>query len=354
MKQFQFEGHKLIYHMDRVNEYLELGDCYPLYMEISPVGNCNHRCIFCAYDYLGYPNRKLETERILSLMDELADCGLRSILFAGEGEPLIHPDLADFILRARNRGIDTALFTNGQLLKRDLAEKILPVLTFIRFSFNGGTRDNYSAIHNVRPEVFDQVVSNIKEAVEIREQNGLRVDIGAQFVLLPENYDFLLSAVDILKQCGIDYVAVKPFMQRESQAYRLSEQFTSDNTLDLFEKAEKRSDDAFKVMIRKQTFQEYGVRKYEHCYGTPFISVLNSAGIISTCLPYWEKEAFSYGSIYENSFQEIWRSTAREAIKQNLEHHLMVRDCPPNCRSNAINEFLWKLRHPSVKHINFI
>jgi MoaA/NifB/PqqE/SkfB family radical SAM enzyme len=340
--------------MDRVNEYLEHGDCYPLYMEISPVGNCNHRCIFCAYDYLGYPNRKLETERTLSLLDELADCGLRSILFAGEGEPLIHPDLSEFIFRAQNRGIDTALFTNGQLLKRELSEKILPALTFIRFSFNGGTRGNYSDIHSVRPEVFDRVVSNIKETVEIRKKYGLRVDIGVQFVLLPENFDFLLSAIDILNQCGVDYVAIKPFMQRESQAYRLLEQFTPDKTSDLFEEAEKRSDDAFKVIIRKQTFQEYGVRNYERCYGTPFISVLNSAGIISTCLPYWEREAFSYGSIYENSFQEIWCSTERAAIKQNLEHHLMARDCPPNCRSNSINDFLWNLRHPTVRHLNFI
>jgi GTP 3',8-cyclase len=354
MKRFQFEGHKLGYHLDRVNEFLARGDCYPIYMEISPVGNCNHRCIFCAYDYIGYPKRKLKTDRTLALLDELAGCGLKSLLFAGEGEPLVHPDITAFVLRARENGIDTAMFTNGQLLKRKLSEKLLPALTFLRFSFNGGTRDNYGAIHGVRPEVFDRVVCNIRESVEIRNRSGLRADIGAQFVLLPENIDFLLYAVETLKQCGVDYVAIKPFMQRESQAYRLPQQFSMESVTALFQDAEKFSDDSFRVLIRKQSFQEYGLRNYERCYGTPFISVLNSAGMISACLPYWERDTFSFGSIYENSFQEIWNSEKRTAIKRHLEHNLKACECPPNCRANAINEFLWDLRHPNVKHINFI
>jgi GTP 3',8-cyclase len=354
MKRFQLEGHKLIYHLDRVHEYLDQGDCYPLYMEISPVGRCNHRCIFCAYDHLGYPDRRLETARTLCLLDELADCGLRSLLFAGEGEPLLHPDIATLIPHARDRGIDTGLFTNGQLLTRPLAEKVLPALTFIRFSFNGGTRDNYAAVHSVHPKVFDRVVRNIQEAVKIREENGLPIDIGAQFVLLPENYDTLLCAVDTLKQCGIDYLAIKPFMQRESQKYRLGRPFDPETAAGLFRQAQKRSDDAFKVMIREQAFQDRGQRGYLHCYGTSFISVVNSAGMVSTCLPYWEREAFSFGSIYEDSFQGIWRSTRRAEVKRHLELRLMARDCPPNCRSHAINEFLWDLRHPTVQHINFI
>ena len=93
MSKYIFDGHKLVYHIDRVNNFLERGDCFPLYMEISIVGSCNHRCIFCAYDYIGHPNRKLETNALLRFIDQLSQCGVRSILYAGEGEPLLHPDL---------------------------------------------------------------------------------------------------------------------------------------------------------------------------------------------------------------------------------------------------------------------
>jgi GTP 3',8-cyclase len=355
MSKYNFDGHKLMHHPERVSRYLADGDCYPLYMEISPVGVCNHRCIFCAYDYIGYPNRKLEKGRTLALLDELAQCGLKSILFAGEGEPLIHPDIAEFILRARANGIDVGLFTNGQLLKRELAEVILPALTFVRLSFNGGTRDNYAAIHSVSPDAFDTVVANIRNAAAIKRRAGLQLDIGAQFVLIPENRAYLIQAAETLKDCGVDYLAIKPFMQRELQAYQLEDPFSEAALDELFAPVERLADSSFNVIARRDTFLNCdGVRQYDHCLGTSFISVLNSAGVVSSCLPYWEQQEYSFGSIYEHSFQEIWNSEKRKQVKSCLEQSLDAHACPPNCRANAINEFLWNLRHPRVKHINFI
>ncbi|MDD2733773.1 MAG: radical SAM protein [Desulfuromonadaceae bacterium] len=354
MIKYNFDGHKLMYHPDRVAQYLADGDCYPLYMEISPVGVCNHRCIFCAYDFIGYPNRKLERERTLLLLDELAECGLKSILFAGEGEPLIHPDIAEFILRARDNGIDVGLFTNGQLLKKELAEVILPALTFIRFSFNGGNRDNYAAIHSVHPDAFDTVVENIREAVLIKRQASLQADIGAQFVLIPENSEYILAAAETIKDCGADYLAIKPFIQRELQSYQLQLQFSNELLEELLSSVENIAGSSFNVIARRDTFQNYGVRNYDHCYGASFITVLNSAGVISTCLPYWEQPEFSFGSIYEHTFKGIWNSDRRKSVKAHLECTLDTHGCPPNCRPNAVNEFLSSLKYPQVKHINFI
>ena len=100
MEKFILDSHKLHYHLDRVAEFQKNGDCYPIYMEVSPVGLCNHRCIFCAYDYIDYPNRHLDKDRFLSFLDEVASLGLKSILYAGEGEPLIHKNITDFVISA--------------------------------------------------------------------------------------------------------------------------------------------------------------------------------------------------------------------------------------------------------------
>jgi MoaA/NifB/PqqE/SkfB family radical SAM enzyme len=355
MKSYNFEGHKLPYHLDRVHDFLTNGDCFPLYMEISPVGSCNHRCIFCAYDFIGYPNRKLETTRTIKLLDELAECGLRSILFAGEGEPLLHPDIGRFISHAKQNGIDVGLFTNGQLLKEELAEEILPYLTFVRFSFNGGSRDNYAAIHSVRPEIFDTVIHNIRSAVRIKRSRNVTADIGAQFVLIPENAAFLLDAIATLQDAGIDYLAIKPFVQQSSQqCYQLARPLDPEMVGALLHEAESRATADSAVMARKTAFAEYGKRGYHHCYGTSYISVLNSAGDLATCLPYWDRKEFVFGNIHESSFKEIWSSERRRHICHYLATELDAKSCPPNCRPHAINEFLWEIKHPSVNHLNFI
>lgn len=324
-------------------------------MEISPVGSCNHRCVFCAYDFIGYPNRKLECGRFLIFLDEIKEAGVKSILYAGEGEPLLHPDIDKFIIYSKDNGIDVGLFTNGQFLKEKLAKVILPSLTFVRFSFNGGTRKNYAFIHKVKPEIFETVIANIKKVVEIKKENSFDVDIGVQYVLLPENKDYLMDAVKILKDVGVDYFVIKPFIQQSHlQSYKIEEQFGLDDVNNLLDKAENFSNEDFNVIARKDSFQDYGRREYGHCYGTSFISVLNSAGDIATCLPYWDKEDFVFGNIYGKTYGDIWLGERRKKIKKYLENELDTKRCPPGCRPNVINDFLWGIKNPSVKHKNFV
>ena len=354
MNPYDFDGHKLHLHPQRVTEYLREGDCYPIYLEISPVGSCNQRCVFCAYDNIGYPNRKLETARTLRLLDELAECGLKSILFAGEGEPLLHPDILRFVRHAQANGIDVGMFTNGQRLTPAVAAELLPYLTFLRFSFNAGTAESYAAVHRVKGQIFQSVVDNITSAVHLKRSMDLQLDIGAQFVLIPENGQVLLPAVEVLRDCGIDYLAIKPFVQQENQSYRLSQQLTLEFIGPLLDEAERFRTSTFAVIARRQSFEHYGERAYGHCLGTSFITVVNSAGVVSSCLPHWDDEEFAFGSIYEQSFKELWNSPKRRGVKFRVEESLDVRSCPPNCRPHAVNTYLAQLGSAQVKHRNFI
>ncbi|MBT7589580.1 MAG: radical SAM protein [Candidatus Scalindua sp.] len=354
MDKYKIDSHKLVYHLPRVCNWLEGKNIYPIYMEISPVGSCNHRCVFCAYDFIGYPNRKLDCDRLLTFIDEAKEAGVKSILYAGEGEPLLHPDIEKFIVHSSNRGIDVGLFTNGQLLREELAEAIIPSLTFVRFSFNGGTKDNYAEVHKVKPDIFERVVANIKKAVDIKKENSLDVVIGVQYVLLPENKDYLLDAVKTLKNVGVDYFVIKPFVQQNHlQSYKIGDQFSLSSIVNILDEAENFSNEDFTVVARKESFEGYGKRTYKHCYGTSFISVLNSVGDIATCLPYWDKEDFTFDNIYDNTFEDIWFGERRKKIIKYLENELDTKKCPPNCRPNAINEFLWDLKSPP-EHVNFI
>jgi len=204
-----------------------------------------------------------------------------------------------------------------------------------------------------KKDVFDKVIKNLKYAGELKHKYNLDVTIGVQFVLLNENLDSIENLINVIKNYGIDYISIKPFvLQNENQLYR--DNGLNINLKKLFQKLESYSTDSFKVIARVNSFENYGKRDYKHCYGCNFITTLNSAGDIGSCLPYWDKQEFVYGNIYKNSFSEIWNSQKRKEIKKFLEHNLDVSKCPPNCRANSINEFLYEIKHPNIKHINFI
>jgi DNA repair photolyase len=57
---YRIDGHKLSYHLPRVAAWLEGRPVFPIAMEASPSGACNHRCLFCAVDYLEYRARFLD------------------------------------------------------------------------------------------------------------------------------------------------------------------------------------------------------------------------------------------------------------------------------------------------------
>jgi radical SAM protein with 4Fe4S-binding SPASM domain len=355
MNNYNFNGHKLAYHPERVAQYVRTGDCFPLYVEISPVGNCNHRCLFCAYDYIGHPNRHLDTGRVLTTIEEMAACGVKSIVLAGEGEPLLHPDIGTIIGHIRTSGIDVGLFTNGQALNDELARRILPDLSFVRFSFNGGSAQSYAKVHQVKPGIFNRVLGNMRDAARIKNQLKLCVDIGAQYVLIPENKNDLYRGAAAIKEAGLDYLAVKPFiLQRPEQLYQMAGQYDAHELEALFDQILSLSGEHFAVVVRKNGFAQPDRNGDAHCRGCSFITVINSAGDVATCLPYWDKPEFVYGNIYQNRFEEIWRGEKRKALQKHLESDMDTQRCPPNCRPNAINAYLSDITNPSVRHVNFI
>jgi len=353
MDKFRIDSHKLIYHIPRVYQWLKKGDVYPIFVEISLYGGCNHRCIFCAFDFLKYRPSFIKKDNIKKLIGDMSKKGIKSVLYSGEGEPLLHKDITDIIYITKKNGIDVAISTNGVFLDEYKSEKILPHLTWLRISINAAKRKSYSLIHGTNGNDLDKVIKNVKKIVKIKNKNSYSCTIGVQFLLLPQNYKEVIILANILKDIGVDYLSIKPFSPHPSSKHRFKKIDYSEY-LHLKKKLELYESNQFKVIYRLHSMEKLLEKKpYRSCLGLPFFAHITAEGDVFPCNFFVGNRKFVLGNIYKNSFTEIWKSQKRRRIVKYIEDFWDVEKCRKTCRLDEINRYLWKLRNPPL-HVNFI
>ena len=352
--ELRIDSHKLMFHVSRVHAWLKGKTVAPLYLEIAPSGGCNHRCIFCAVDYLDYKPTFLDLKVLRSCVKEATALGVKSIMYAGEGEPLLHKDIHEIIRMTKIAGIDVSITTNGVLLKKELSVKILKYLSWIRISLNAGTSSSYAKVHRTKKEDFSKVLDNLKEAVRIKRKGKLSLAIGVQLLLLPENVAGVLDLAKLLKKIGVDYLTIKPYSQHPLSGARLDPAFKYGRHVALHNKLQGFEDKHFKIIYRDVTMQRLTTRKdYLHCLGLPFWAYITALGDVYACSAFLGKKEFCYGNIYKSSFRQIMNSRRRKDIIERAASRLDVTKCRQVCRLDKINSYLWELTHPGL-HVNFI
>jgi len=359
---YAIDSHKLSYHPQRVAQWQEAGDdmdklkkIYPIYVEVSPVGACNHRCTFCGVDYIGYQNVRWDTELLKTRLDEMAQKGVRSIMFAGEGEPLLHKELDQIIEHCSNVGIDSSITTNFVFLNKKNVDKIFKNASWVKISINAGTKKTYSEIHRTKEEDFDKVIENMKLAVKTKKQNNYKCTLGAQMLLLPENKDEALVLAKKVKEIGLNYLVIKPYSQHLFSETKVYEDIDYKPMLELERELEKLNDDTFNVVFRSNTMKKLDTgHSYKKCYSTPYFwAHLMANGDMYGCSAYLQQDKFCYGNLKENSFQTVWESEKRQKSIAYVKEKLDISGCRANCRMDEVNSYLWRLQHPQA-HDSFI
>jgi MoaA/NifB/PqqE/SkfB family radical SAM enzyme len=347
------DGHKLQYHPQIVADFLEGREVHPVYAEISPVAYCNHHCIFCNYNYLGHKG-KFAAGRMISLVEELAAAGVKSVVFAGSGEPTIHPDTIPAIERAKKAGLDVAMSTNGALLNAEAIAVIVRDLTWIRFSFSGGSPENYAKVHGTNEADYELVLNNIRKMALLKKQTGSKLMLGTQFLLLPENREYVVSQARVMKECGADYFVVKHFYTSENNEFQIDDSFRTPEFMEGVKKAAADlSDEDFQFIVRDESCLDRE-REYAACYGLPLIVYFREDGEVYTCFANQHDRNTSLGSILNQPFGDLWNSGSKRKAIDYINRSIDKNRCQANCRHHQINSYLWNLKHNTPEHINFI
>jgi MoaA/NifB/PqqE/SkfB family radical SAM enzyme len=359
---FLIDSHKLIYHPERVAALLQAGKdwekakaIYPIYVEFSPVGACNHRCVFCAVDYIGYKAQYLDLEVLRLRLPEMASLGVMSVMFAGEGEPMLHKQINEIVQITKNAGIDVSFTTNATVMPKNFCQEALPHVSWLKASINAATPETYAKIHRCKPQHLETALNNLRTMVEARKAGGLSCTLGAQLLLLPDNAAEVRQLAEICRdQVGLDYLVVKPYSQHDHSIAKMEIDYTE--FLDIGKSAKELENDKFSVIVRMNAMRKYGSNeRYTKCYSTPFfLAHIMADGTVSGCLAYLLDERFEYGNINSSSFKEIWEGEKRKKNFEFVANDLNVESCRKNCRMDEVNRYLYKLIDSPPDHVNFI
>lgn len=149
----------------------------PLCGTVETTFRCNLNCVHC---YVNQPlndegirTREMPLERLLVLLDEIADQGCLDLLLTG-GEVLARPDFPKVYVHAVRKGFRVTVFTNGTLVTERIGRLFSALMPArVEITLYGMTAATYERITRV-PGSFDRCMQGIMRLLGCGVRLGLK------------------------------------------------------------------------------------------------------------------------------------------------------------------------------------
>ncbi|WP_258430162.1 glycosyltransferase [Maridesulfovibrio hydrothermalis] len=210
-----------VHHVEKI--YKQLVDCHApwrITFDTNPE-LCNLHCVMCErHSRFNTPRSTLSDnaeqvvmpfEMIERVVSSIADKGLKEIIPSTMGEPLLYNDFEKIIDLCTHYGIKLNLTTNGTfpiLGVTQWAERIVPVASDVKISWNGATKETYESI--MVGSQWEKAVANLKEFISIRDAFVLagenRCSVTLQMTFMENNLCELVDIIRLAIALGVDRV----------------------------------------------------------------------------------------------------------------------------------------------------
>ena len=148
--------------------------------------DCNLHCIMCE-DHsphsatqadrikAGLPKRRMDIGLVRKVLAESRGTPLREIIPSTMGEPLLYRHFDEILDLCAEYGVKLNLTTNGTFPGRgakDWAERIVPVTSDVKVSWNGATKGIQESV--MLGSNWETVVDNVRTFIAVRDQHAAR------------------------------------------------------------------------------------------------------------------------------------------------------------------------------------
>lgn len=302
----------------------------PVTAELDPSNICDHDCIFCSTRELRQRDKSvMSRKRMLTLVEELSEMGVKGITVGGGGEPLMSPHVDDLLHKCQDHKIEVGLVTNGSRLI-DHEEVISETCKYVRISIDAGTRETHNLVHRKKDD-FETIMNSI---IDLRRVNKNLI-IGFAFLVQKENYKEVYRACRLFKKVGADYGQFRPVLKITPETHEITEKEYPEALKQLKRAKRDFEDEKFKVYGIMHRFSMVLKKELSptKCYTTPLIAVCMANCQLALCCNtrdrgqlhdpsnYYDK--YVIGSFKDKPLKEVWGSDRHKKLISNID----VKNC---------------------------
>lgn len=325
----------------------------PHTLQVSLTYRCNLRCKMCSIVNLLPPEEELSTAKLLRIIDEAVDYGVKELLLTG-GEPFLRKDIFEICDYSSKKGLRNIVTTNGVLIDDALAESIVnSKLNHIHFSLDGleATNDFFRGVGSFKKTMQGIRLLNAKRSV------GRFLSIGIALTVMDRNVKELSEIIKLADDLNVDVINLQPlikdnanFMDKDLPGFWLKD----DSIVVLKEEISKIRGLRFRhLTIYEEPHLELLVKYYQSkltkrewvCFGgfkTVFICYSKKEPLVYTCHGIC-------GNLDETSLRKAWVS--KEAHKLRLHSQSCQNLCMQSCYSKESAQSLINLAKCGIRRI---
>lgn len=182
--------HSIITRIDAVTRiptsHLMAAPPAPRSVKIELTGRCNYRCGFCALRTRAVqPKTDMDFDLFVKITRQMRAAGVEEIGVFYLGESCAAPELlVSAIKHVKVLGFPYCfLTTNGSLMTPELAEQCMAAgLDSMKFSINAADEEQFKAVMQVKPSLYQDALDNLKAAREVRDRGRYKCGIYASSI----------------------------------------------------------------------------------------------------------------------------------------------------------------------------
>ena len=349
MKVFHFSGHLDALH--RQSRRIRA----PLHIRIKPTNVCSHRCWYCSYRLKGVqlgkdmsPRDSIPKEKMLEIIGDLDEMGVKAVTFSGGGDPFCYPHLLEAAKKLALSRVKFSSLTNGSRLRGEVAEVFARHATWLRISIDGWDDASYARYRGVPEGEFSRVLANMRDFVKL----GGGCYLGVSLVIDKDNAPHIYETTRKLRDIGVNSVKMSPCVT--SNSGRQSNEYHQPFYRVACEQIERAVSDFsggdFTIFDSYHLLEDKFAKDYHWCPILQLNPVIGADLNVYACHDKaYNLDTGLLGSIKERGFKEFWM-----ADKEKFFNIDPSRDCRHHCLQNATNKMILEYLDLHRDHLEFI